>query len=464
VPITIDELVRSAAARRREAEHALDSAKAALRRHVDATEASGAETPADVEKGNRLAAAMRAAQDGLQQAIGAADEVQRAAAEEAEVARRQAESYPVNVRGLPGGAPARPEWVREDGRPAALGPGQRFADHEVVAGVIARQDAAERATVDRYGSLGQMVRSMSTSTGSAIVPTVWSSDIIDRARNFAAVLQAGAQIVPMDAKVLQIGRLTTDPVSAFRAEGSTITATDPAFDYIQLSAKTLNALVVGSIEFFADAVNAEEVVSNAIAKSIALELDRQALFGGVVAGGETGATGFNTTFPTPPNPQGVLANLLANASTSVLGSGANGTAQTALSWWNEVLDTIYTPRDNNEAPNAMLWNSKLARQYAKAYDSQGRILTPPPDVDGLQKYITNQIPSFTQGTMTTRATDLFVGDWSQLLIGQRLDFQLQTLTERYAELGQIALVATWRGDVAITRPKAFAVYRYLQGA
>ena len=66
--------------------------------------------------------------------------------------------------------------------------------------------------------------------------------------------------------------------------------------------------------------------------------------------------------------------------------------------------------------------------------------------------------------MTTRATDVFVGDWSQLLIGQRLDFTVQTLTERYAENGQIGIVAHWRGDVAPARPRAFAVYRYLQGA
>ena len=66
--------------------------------------------------------------------------------------------------------------------------------------------------------------------------------------------------------------------------------------------------------------------------------------------------------------------------------------------------------------------------------------------------------------MTTRATDLFAGDWRQLLIGQRLDFTVQTLTERYAEAGQIGIVAHWRGDVGLARPRAFAVYRYLQGA
>lgn len=44
-----------------------------------------------------------------------------------------------------------------------------------------------------------------------------------------------------------------------------------------------------------------------------------------------------------------------------------------------------------------------------------------------------------QGTMANRATDLFVGDFTQLLIGQRLGITIQVLTERYAEYGQMGL-------------------------
>jgi HK97 family phage major capsid protein len=351
-----------------------------------------------------------------------------------------------------------------DGRPAAVQRGQSFRDHPVVSEYAAGNSAREQAVIGHHGSFGQMLRSMTTTSGSAVVPQVWASDIIDRARAFAAVLQAGAQIVPMDAKTVNIGRLTTDPTSAFRTEGSTVTASDPVFDNVTLTSKTLSALVVGSIEWFMDAPNVDQVVTEAIAKSIALTIDQQALFGGITTGGETGATGFNTTFPNPPNPTGVLSNLLTNASSSVLGSGANGTTQTAATYYAELLDTIYTPRYFNEAPNALIANAKLFRQYAGAADSTNQPLRAPADVEALQKFISNQIPSFTQGTMTTRATDVFVGDWTQLLIGQRLDFTVQTLVERYAELGQVGIIAHWRGDIGLTRPRAFAVYRYLQGA
>lgn len=351
------------------------------------------------------------------------------------------------------------QWVRtNDMKPAAVERGESFGSHQIVREYSEQVSSRDAAVIGQHGSFGNLVRSMSTTSGSAIVPTVWASDVIDRARNFAAILKAGATVVPMDAKIIQIGRLTADPTAAFRAEGSTITASDPTFDNVTLTATSMSALVVGSIEWFQDATNVDEIVTNAIAKAIALQLDLAGLYGSIITGAGT------INLPTPPNPRGVLGALNALAPTSVLGAAANGTAQTAASYWNEILDTIYTPQDNNEVPNAMIWNSKAARQYAKAYDTQGNPMRVPADVEGLEKFVSNQIPSYTQGTMTSRATDVFVGDWTQLLIGQRLDLNIQTLTERYAELGQVGIVANWRGDVQPARAKAFSVYKALQGA
>jgi HK97 family phage major capsid protein len=367
---------------------------------------------------------------------------------------------------------ARPEaayaaWVRDDGRPGTVARGERFADHEVAREQITRARDRDNAIIGQYGDIGQQMRALTTSTGSAIVPTVWASEVIDRARNYAAVMKAGAQTVPMDAKIVQIGRLTADPAAGFRTEGSTITASDPKFDNVTLTAKTLNTLVVGSVEFWQDASNSGELVTEAMAKALAVQIDLVALFGGVTTGAEQTAVGNNLLLsgglPNPPNPTGILANLLANASTSVLGSATNGTVQTAASFYGEVLDTIYTPRDFNESPNAMLWPSHLARIYAKAADSTNQPMRQPPDVEQIDKYVTNQIPSgFTQGTGTLMS-DLFVGDFTQLLVGQRLDLTVKVLDQRYAELGQTAVLCSWRGDVQVARPRAFAVYHYIKG-
>ncbi len=98
------------------------------------------------------------------------------------------------------------------------------------------------------------------------------------------------------------------------------------------------------------------------------------------------------------------------------------------------------------------------------YTSFNNVIDKPPVLRDLPWLTTNVIPSYTRGTMTSRATDLFIGDFSQVLVGQRLDFTVRVLTERYAELGQLGILSHWRGDVQVARPKALAVYRALQGA
>ncbi|WPU08097.1 phage major capsid protein [Pseudarthrobacter oxydans] len=341
------------------------------------------------------------------------------------------------------------------GERAAVRRDESFRSHPVVA---AHQEPNEDHAVSQYGDLGNMIRALSTTGGAAVIPTVWSAELIDLARNKSAVMQAGAPIIPMDAGTVKIGRLTGDPTAAFRAEASAITPSDPTFDNVTLTATTMSTLVIGSLEWFQDASNADRIVKDAISKAMAQRLDLVGLYGGIVAGAGS------INLPTPPNPRGVLAALNAVLPGNVLGAAANGTAQTAATYYNEVLDTIFKVRYANEEPTALIWNAKLARQYAGANDTTGQPLRLPADVDGLPRLMTNQVPSYTQGTMTNRATDLFVGDWNQLLIGQRLGITIQVLTEKYADTGQIGIVAHWRGDVQPARPAAFAVYRAIQGA
>lgn len=355
-----------------------------------------------------------------------------------------------------GGQAGGGEFVYEaTGERAAVRKGESFRSHPRVAGY---KEPNEDFAVAQYGNLGNMIRALTTSSGQAVVPTVWAAQLIDLARNKSAVLQAGATIVPMDAGVVKIGRLTGDPTAAFRTEGSAITASDPTFDNVTLTATTMSALVIGSLEWFQDANNADQIVKDAISQAMAQRLDLAALYGGIVAGAGT------INLPTPPNPRGVLAALNAVLPGNVLGGAANGTAQTAATYYGEVLDTIFKVRYGNEEPNGLIWNAKAARQYAGANDNTGQPLRLPAAIEGLPQYMTNQVPSYTQGTMANRATDLFVADWTQLLIGQRLGVTIQVLTERYADTGQIGIVAHWRGDVQPARPAAFAVYKAIQGA
>lgn len=430
----------------------------------------GAETP-DQAREDALVAERGTVSADLATLRGKLATYQAEAREIAEVERRSNEHHPTGVRvgdgaerevyGAAGTTAVRmPQGTlvrAHDLRPAAVQRGQRFTDHEVTRGVAAQAAARDASSVAQYGNLGQLVRALSTTSGSAVVPTIWAGDVIDRARNLSAVIQAGAQVIPMDSKTVQIGRLTSDPTAAFRAEGSAITASDPVFDNVTLTATSMNALVVASMEWFQDADNADTLVMNAIAQAMATQLDLVALYGSITAGAGT------VNLPTPSNPRGILGTLNALAATNVLGAATNGTAQTSTAFFNELLDTLYTPKDYNEQPNGMIYNAKLARLYAKAYDTTGQPLAWPADLATLPRFVSNQIPTYTQGTMTS-ASDVFAGDFTQLLIGQRLDVTIQVLTERYADTGQIGILASWRGDVGIARPRAFSVYKALKAA
>jgi HK97 family phage major capsid protein len=365
------------------------------------------------------------------------------------------------------GAPVQSDvsaWRSSDGEVASVSRDQAFASHPVMQREAAKFAERDRIIVGQHGDFASQIRAMTTSGASAIVPTIWSGQIIDKARNAAVVMQAGATVVPMPAKVYQIGRLTGDPAPAFKAEGSAVTPGDMTYDYIQLTATSLTALVVVSMEFLQDAPAADQSIMDALGKAMALEIDKAALFG------QLGATGTNDEGSAyglaSPYPKGLLKNLVDyNSGSQIVGSfPTNGTAQTAATPWNEMLAVVYKPLRSNEKAGAIVSNVALKQQYDGMYDTMYNPIRMP-DVIAARPWLqTNAIPSFTRGTMTSRATDVFCGDWSQLLIGQRLGLEIRVLTERYAELGQVGLLAYWRGDVQLARPTAFAAYRGLQGA
>ena len=142
----------------------------------------------------------------------------------------------------------------------------------------------------------------------------------------------------------------------------------------------------------------------------------------------------------------------------------SGTSITAATQFNDVLDAVYQPKLANHEPNALLWNTKMAKKLSKTYLSDYSQLPLPRELQQLRIYETNQIPSYTRGTMSNVATDIFVGDFSELLVGTRMGLEVRVLTERYAENGQVALLATMRLDLALAHPLAFAVYRALGGS
>ena len=324
-----------------------------------------------------------------------------------------------------------------------LAPEQRMVDYLNARGLVGEDE--------RGLSLGRYVRGMLTgqwqdadaerralvggtaTAGGHLVPAPLSARIIDRARNRTRVLQAGAQIVPMESSTLKLARVTGDPTAAWHTEMAAIAASDMTFDSVTLTARTLASRVLISRELMEDAEEVDDEVEKAFAEQFALTVDLAALYG----------TG------TPPEPLGVKNH----ASVTKTSLGANG----AVPIYDDLIDSVFRVRGANFEPTAQIMSNRTGQTFAKVKDSTGQYLTPPTALDGVRRLTTVQVPNnLTVGTSNV-TSDIFTADWSELLIGVRTSLEITVLRERSADVGAFELLAWWRGDIAVARPAAFDV-------
>lgn len=311
----------------------------------------------------------------------------------------------------------------------------RFAGEELSAGKYFKG-----LVTGEWENAGLERQAMSEGTladGGYLVPTPLSNQIIDRARNQARVIQAGALTVPMPSQTLAIARVAQaggDTTSHWKLEGDAITESALTLERVTLTAKSLTALVKSSVELFQDAENLQDVILQNFGVVLGQELDRVALYGS----------------GTDPEPQGV-------ANTSGVGAqdlGANG-AQIGIP--GDYLDALETLWDGNEEATGIIQAPRTELAIARKADTTGQPLRLPEPLASIPRFRTNQVPiNQTHGT-AHNASDMFMGDWQQLLIGVRLGITISVLRERYMDNGEIGFVAYMRADVQVARPAAFVV-------
>jgi HK97 family phage major capsid protein len=273
--------------------------------------------------------------------------------------------------------------------------------------------------------------------GGYLVPTILSTQLIDMARNKARVLQAGATVVPMANATVDLAKWAGDPTATWHTENAAVSATDATLARVRLTAKALMSLVVVSRELVEDAEPASvaDALNAAFSAQFALTIDAAGLYG----------TG------TPPQPFGVKTT----SGVTVTPIATNGQA---LANWDPLVNGVYTVRSQNEEPNGIIYSGRTAKNIALLKDTTNQPLQPPDYLANIPRYETQQVPNnLVVGTSGTTTSDIFVGDWSQLLFGVRTELQITPLVERYADFGQIGFVCWWRGDFAVARTSAFSV-------
>lgn len=327
----------------------------------------------------------------------------------------------------------RSEWVDEKGNAVrVLENTDHFAD-----------------TRQRGNALGDTVRAMVTgprnetekralsegtdSAGGYTVPTPLASWFIDRLRSQSVAVRAGARTIPMDSQTLAIARLETDPTIGWRAENASVAEGDPTFAAVTLTAKSLAGIVKVSRELMADSLNVGEMIENALAQTMALEMDRAAIWG-------SGASN---------QPTGVVNT----AGINTVSMGTNGAA---LTDYDPLIDAIYELHANNvPSPTAGIHNPRTGREMAKLKDGDDNPLGIPGMVSNVPLLATTACPiDDTQGTATD-ASSIVYGDYRQMFLGMRESINIRILDQLYAGSGQIGILVHARMDVQLAQPKAF---------
>lgn len=270
--------------------------------------------------------------------------------------------------------------------------------------------------------------------GGFTVPDILMANWIDRLRAALVVVRAGATTVPLSSDSVRIARLATDPVAAWRSENAAVAESDPTFESVTFTPRSLDVFFKTSRELLEDSINAGEILETALVRSFAVEVDRVCLHG----------TG------TAPQPRGLRTTTNVNE----VSQGVNGAALTSYDPLIDLLGLCWADNVTVDpvaivAPRTLTTISKFKEATTNAPLARPAALT------GWSFLTTALMPiNETQGGAST-ASSLFIGDWSEMMLGFRTEMQVEVARELYRGNYQYGFFGHLRFDMQVTHPESF---------
>jgi len=176
------------------------------------------------------------------------------------------------------------------------------------------------------------------------------------------------------------------------------------------------------------------MIENAFAQSMALELDRAAIWGDGTGNSPTG--------------------IVNTAGINTVSMGTNGAALTS---YDKLIDAVYEMQlDNADDPTAMIMHPRTQAALAKLKDANLNPLTVPDMIARIPGLATTAAPIDEVEGTATDASSIVFGNYRDLLIGVRHQLEFRLFDSPLATTGQILAVAWMRADVQLARPKSFA--------
>jgi HK97 family phage major capsid protein len=300
-------------------------------------------------------------------------------------------------------------------------------------------------TAKRAGSVG------TDSAGGYIVPSQFVFELIEMLRARAVVISMGATVLnDLYGSPLEIPKQTGGATAYWVSENSDITASDMAFGQLSMSPKSVAAMVKLSNRLLKlSNPSAEDMIRRDIVQSLALEIDRAAL-----RGSGQGA-----------EPKGIKNTVGINT----VAIGTDGGPFTL----DVAADMEGTVEDDNALLGSLgfVWHSKVKRQLKKqkiaqfSGDTAGEPVILPmsdrnlKDLIGYDFSTSNQIPiNLTKGNGTD-LSEVYFGNWQELIIAQwgGIEIMASSETSDAFQKNQTWVRVIQEVDIGLRHPESFCL-------
>lgn len=262
-------------------------------------------------------------------------------------------------------------------------------------------DNARKRTMGAYGTGG---------AGAYIIPTIYIAQLIEMLQAESVVMQMGATVLNnLQGSPIQIPRQSAGSTGYWVGENVAITASDLTLEQISLTPKKVGALVKLSNSLIKlSNPSAEALVRRDIAIAIALKIDLAAL------------RGLGASY----QPKGI--NLQTGLNTVAIGTnGGNIT-------YDHLIDMEYELAADNALRGKLgyifhpcIRRNLLKRKVAQySGDTAGAYIAAPTTEQNFQNWLgypykmTTQVPINLTKAEGTALTEIYFGNWEELLIGQ----------------------------------------------
>ena len=272
-------------------------------------------------------------------------------------------------------------------------------------------------------------RDMQTSpdtAGGNLVATELSSDFISLLKNSSVLAQTGSTILTGLTGNISIPRQGSQQTSYWVGEGSNVTESDMTIEQVNMTPRTIGAMTdISRKLLIQSSLDVESLVRSSLASSVALEIDRAALYG---LGSSSEPLGLH-------NVTGIATENVGNNDPSF---GDVVIMESDISVGNALTGSLaYVTRAN--IAGAM---------KVKTKDSgSGRFVNEDGVVNGYPLYVSNQI----------EAGDIWFGNWSELILGywSGLDLQVDPYTGGASVNVRVRVLTDV--DVAVKHPASFCL-------